>query len=481
MVKTSRRGGLGRGLGALIQNTTEPDAEESTSSATAAPDGEAALEETRTPPRRRSNTVEAQETLELAHKDSPDDDAASPATTAEDATVREKDAAAEPSTPKAPRRATNSSPSRSKSSFSASSKKTATDSKASGTETPPRQRPADIFFAPTQDEGEAASPRRSSRAGRPAMPTVKAPGRRTTSPASPAAEGAPAAPADQASTVSPDIAVLREIPVGDIHPNPRQPREVFDEEHMAELVTSITEVGILQPIVVRKVADASTPYELIMGERRWRATQKAGLETIPAIVRQTPDQDLLRDALLENLHRSQLNPLEEAAAYQQLMEDFSCTQEELSQRIGRSRPQISNTMRLLRLPPLVQRRVAAGTLSAGHARALLGLEDPAEMERLAQRIVSEGLSVRATEDAVAQLQGSVRPAPKATRGRDESTRHERLDYFATALTSRLDTQVKITLGARKGRIAIDFTSVEDLNRIMDLIQGEASAGKGRKR
>ncbi len=312
------------------------------------------------------------------------------------------------------------------------------------------------------------------------MPTVKAPGRRPAATSRPDT-GDAAAPEPVDGTVSPDIAVLRDIPVGDIHPNPRQPREVFDEEHMAELVTSITEVGILQPIIVRQVSDADTPYELIMGERRWRATQKAGLETIPAIIRQTPDQDLLRDALLENLHRSQLNPLEEAAAYQQLLEDFSCTQEELSQRIGRSRPQISNTMRLLRLPPLVQRRVAVGTLSAGHARALLGLEDPAEMERLAQRIVSEGLSVRATEDAVAQLQGSVRPAPKASRGREDGTRHERLDYFATALTSRLDTQVKITLGARKGRIAIDFTSVEDLNRIMDLIQGEAPAGKDLER
>ena len=280
-------------------------------------------------------------------------------------------------------------------------------------------------------------------------------------------------------TVSTDIAVLREIPVGDIHPNPRQPREVFDEDHMAELVTSIREVGILQPIVVREV-DGPTPYELIMGERRWRATQKAGLDTIPAIVRQTPDQDLLRDALLENLHRSQLNPLEEAAAYQQLMEDFACTQEELSQRIGRSRPQISNTLRLLKLPPLVQRRVAAGTLSAGHARALLGLTDPSDMERLAQRIQSEGLSVRATEEAVAQLQGGLRPGRTPRRSTDDA-RHERLDHYATALTSRLDTAVKITLGARKGRIAIDFTTVEDLNRIMDLIQGgQDGKGKGKK-
>lgn len=278
------------------------------------------------------------------------------------------------------------------------------------------------------------------------------------------------ADASEAGTVPTDIAVLRELKVTDIHPNPRQPREVFDEDHMDELVTSITEVGILQPIVVREVA-GPTPYELIMGERRWRATQLAGLDTIPAIVRHTPDEDLLRDALLENLHRSQLNPLEEAAAYQQLMDDFECTQEELSQRIGRSRPQISNTLRLMKLPPLVQRRVANNTLTAGHARALLGLTDPAEMERLAQRIVSEGLSVRATEEAVALAQG-VRQAAPATRRRSEPTRHERLDYFATALTSRLDTQVKITLGKRKGKIAIDFASVEDLNRIMELIQGD---------
>lgn len=313
------------------------------------------------------------------------------------------------------------------------------------------------------------------------MPTVKAPSKRDTSATSSRKEPADstADPAATEGTVSADIAVLREIPVGDIHPNPRQPREVFDEDHMAELVTSIREVGILQPIVVREV-DGPTPYELIMGERRWRATQKAGLDTIPAIVRQTPDQDLLRDALLENLHRSQLNPLEEAAAYQQLMEDFASTQEELSQRIGRSRPQISNTLRLLKLPPLVQRRVAAGTLSAGHARALLGLTDPSDMERLAQRIQSEGLSVRATEEAVAQLQGGLRPGRTPQRSTDDA-RHERLDHYATALTSRLDTAVKITLGARKGRIAIDFTTVEDLNRIMDLIQGgQDGKGKGKK-
>nr|WP_245952476.1 ParB/RepB/Spo0J family partition protein [Citricoccus muralis] len=261
-------------------------------------------------------------------------------------------------------------------------------------------------------------------------------------------------------------AELRTIPTGDIHPNPRQPREVFDEDDMDELVASIAEVGVLQPIVVRPV-EGPSPFELVMGERRWRASQRAGLAEIPAIVRHTADTDLLRDALLENLHRSQLNPLEEAAAYEQLLEDFNCTQEELSSRIGRSRPQITNTLRLLRLPPLVQRRVASGVLSAGHARALLALVDPAEMERLAQKVVSEGLSVRATEELVSLQDGVRQVKPKSRAPR--SDRHERLDYLANSLTDRLDTTVKITLGARKGKIAIDFASVDDLNRIMGLI------------
>ncbi|MDI3329810.1 MAG: ParB/RepB/Spo0J family partition protein [Micrococcus sp.] len=274
----------------------------------------------------------------------------------------------------------------------------------------------------------------------------------------------------QSSGTSED-AELRSLPVLDIHPNPRQPREVFDEEDMEELVASIREVGVLQPIVVRPV-DGPSPYELVMGERRWRASQRAGLATIPAIVRHTADTALLRDALLENLHRSQLNPLEEAAAYEQLLEDFDCTQDELSSRIGRSRPQISNTLRLLKLPPLVQRRVASGVLSAGHARALLGLVDPAEMEKLAQKIVSEGLSVRATEELVSLHDGirKAKPKPRASR----SDRHERLDYLANTLTDQLDTTVRITLGARKGKIAIDFASVEDLNRIMALINPSGS-------
>lgn len=259
-----------------------------------------------------------------------------------------------------------------------------------------------------------------------------------------------------------------EIPVGDIHPNRKQPRSVFDEDDMAELIHSVREIGVLQPIVVRTSTESGgEPYELVMGERRWRAVQAAGLETIPAIVRDTTDDDLLRDALLENLHRSQLNPLEEAAAYQQLLEDFGTTHEQLADRIGRSRPQVSNTLRLLKLPPLVQRRVAASVLSAGHARALLALPDAAAMERLAQKIVAEGMSVRATEEAVTLYQDPAKPAKNNIPR--PGARHERLDYLASSLSDRLDTNVKISLGVRKGRVSIEFASVEDLNRIMDVL------------
>ncbi len=256
-----------------------------------------------------------------------------------------------------------------------------------------------------------------------------------------------------------------ELPVGSIRPNPKQPRTVFEEEALDELVGSIREIGVLQPVVVRQVDDG---YELIMGERRWRATQAAGLETIPAIIRETEDGDLLRDALLENLHRSQLNPLEEAAAYQQLLDDFGCTHEQLATRIHRSRPQISNTLRLLKLPPLVQRRVAAGVLSAGHARALLGLADGAAIEPLAQRIVAEGLSVRAVEEIVAlggddAAPGQRRAAPRA------GQRNEALDELATRLSDRLDTRVKVQLGKSRGRLTVEFASVQDLNRILSTL------------
>jgi ParB family chromosome partitioning protein len=259
-----------------------------------------------------------------------------------------------------------------------------------------------------------------------------------------------------------------ELPVTAIRPNTWQPRTVFDESDLDELVDSIKEIGVLQPIVVRPDKEHPGEYELIMGERRWRATQAAELETIPAIVRDTDDGDMLRDALLENLHRSDLNPLEEAAAYRQLLDDFGCTHEELATRIARSRPQISNTLRLLRLPPLVQRRVAAGVLSAGHARALLGLSDGAEIERLAQRIVSEGLSVRATEEIVMLTEsdggtGKARKAPRA------GNRSEAVDELATRLSDRFETRVKVALGKTKGRMTVEFASVEDLNRILNVM------------
>lgn len=264
-----------------------------------------------------------------------------------------------------------------------------------------------------------------------------------------------------------------EVAVKDIHPNRRQPRDTFDADDMAELVHSIREIGVLQPIVVRPSPEGGKQaYELVMGERRWRATDEAGLDSIPAIIRHTTDDDLLRDALLENLHRSDLNPLEEAAAYQQLLDDFGCTHDELADRIGRSRPQVSNMLRLMKLPPLVQRRVAAGVLSAGHARALLSLTDAAEMEKLAQRIVAEGLSVRATEEIVSMSDGLKRPV--RNNRPEPGARHERLDYLATSLSDRLDTSVKITLGARKGKVAIEFASVDDLNRIMSVLNPTSS-------
>ena len=268
-----------------------------------------------------------------------------------------------------------------------------------------------------------------------------------------------------------------EIPVEQIRPNPRQPRSVFDEDDMAELVHSISEIGVLQPIVIRPIPAGQGPdqldnapdgvlYELIMGERRWRASQEAGKATVPAIVKETDDDDLLRDALLENLHRSELNALEEAAAYQQLLEDFGCTHDELASRIGRSRPQISNTLRLLKLPPLVARRVAAGVLSAGHARALLALPDGAAMERVAQRIVAEGLSVRNVEEIVAV--GGPDDVAKPRRPR-AGNRHPQLDDLAARLSDRFDTRVNIALGQRKGKLTVEFASVEDLNRIVDML------------
>lgn len=282
-------------------------------------------------------------------------------------------------------------------------------------------------------------------------------------PDAPAASTATAVLEPDTDLVEVPGARFAEVPVSAIRPNPRQPRTVFDDEDLTELVGSIQEVGVLQPVVVRPADDG---YELVMGERRWRASQRAGLETIPAIVRDTQDGNLLRDALLENLHRAQLNPLEEAAAYQQLLDDFGCTQEELASRIQRSRPQISNTLRLLRLPAQVQKRVAAGVLSAGHARALLALEDGAEIERLAQRIVAEGLSVRAVEEIVAL--GGIQPTKRRTTPRPGS-HNEAVDALATRLSDRFDTRVKVALGKARGRLTVEFASVQDLNRILAVL------------
>lgn len=289
------------------------------------------------------------------------------------------------------------------------------------------------------------------------------PGSTTAATASVQIPGHPAGPA--AGQVEVIGAYFAELPVSEVSPNSRQPRQVFEEGAMAELVHSVKEVGLLQPVVVRRTADSA--YELIMGERRWRAIQEAGLDTIPAIVRDTGDDDMLRDALLENLHRSQLNPLEEAAAYRQLLDDFGCTHDELAGRIGRSRPQISNTLRLLNLSPAVQRRVAAGVLSAGHARALLGVDEPGTQDRLAGRVVSEGISVRGLEELVSlgalgtdAAQPRVRPARPTAPG---------LAELGDRLSDRLDTRVKVTLGRNKGKVSIEFASLTDLERIVGVI------------
>ena len=287
----------------------------------------------------------------------------------------------------------------------------------------PGVRPVDVFFA---DRGEAAAP--------PQADLVEVPGAR-----------------------------LAHLNPADIVPNAKQPRAVFKEDDLAELVVSIREIGVLQPVVVRPlplVAGERPTYELVMGERRLRATRQVGLESIPAIVKDTADENMLRDALLENLHRSELNPLEEASAYQQLLSDFGITQDELATRIGRSRPQITNTIRLLRLPAAVQKRVAAGVLSAGHARAVLSAGDAEAMTRLADKIVNEDLSVRAAEAAASA-------APKPTKAKTVAgTKRGHLDEIADRLGDRLDTRVKVSLGRSKGQIVIDFATIGDLNRIL---------------
>src|SRR6266511_110837 len=310
------------------------------------------------------------------------------------------------------------------------------------------------------------------------IPTAPSPGTAvaTDDSRAPASDLPPSAPAQfavSAGAVLPSAelspvpgARFAELPVSAIEPNAKQPRHVFDEDSMEELKASIQEVGLLQPVVVREIGGGR--YELVMGERRWRAAEAIGRETIPAIVRDTRDDAMLRDALLENIHRANLNPLEEAAAYQQLLDEFGATHEELAKRLGRSRPQISNTLRLLNLPTPVQRRVAAGVLSAGHARALLGLEDADEQENLAHRIVAEGLSVRATEEmvALALAGGSATNTPSKRRAKPHAPA---LTDLAERLSDRFDTRVKVDIGRNKGKITIEFATVDDLERIVGII------------
>ena len=382
-------------------------------------------------------------------------------------------------------------------------------------------RPLDVFFPEGSSAGKRGGsakdllqPKRgtaSSKKKRPSMPSVEAAGGRRGSGSRSALGGGingsdsrkanPRVPAGAATVASHDAhtddnvsretsvehellpvpgASFAEIAIDQIVPNTKQPREVFDEDDLKELSASIKEVGVLQPVVVRSIPAtgrseklqeflADKPearYELIMGERRLRASELAGETTIPAIIRETEDGDLLRDALLENLHRAQLNPLEEASAYQQLMADFGATQEELAKRIARSRPQIANTLRLLKLPPSVQKKVAAQVITAGHARALLSLSTPEEMERLAERIVAEGLSVRTTEEIVRLGKAKATPRPRARQQRPLSQLGESV---VSALSDAYDTRVTITEGRKKGRIVIEFAGSEDLQRIADLI------------
>jgi ParB family transcriptional regulator, chromosome partitioning protein len=285
-----------------------------------------------------------------------------------------------------------------------------------------------------------------------------APDEPSTAASEPTAEAAVVVTADR-----PIGARFEDVPIDSIEPNPRQPREVFDDEALAELVTSVREVGVLQPVVVRETSPGR--YQLVMGERRWRACREAGFTTMPAIIRETPDDALLRDALLENLHRQQLNPLEEAAAYQQLLQEFGATHDQLAERIGRSRSQVSNTIRLLGLPPSVQRRVGAGVLSAGHARALLGLDDAEAQDRLATRIIAEGLSVRATEELVAT---SERPVEARARAQ-KAPKAPALARLEADLSDLLETRVTLELGRRHGKLTVQFASFDDLQRVLGVL------------
>ena len=278
--------------------------------------------------------------------------------------------------------------------------------------------------------------------------------------------GAGARDEEQADSIG---ATYRELPIEKLRPNAKQPRTVFDEDELDELVHSIGEFGVLQPVVVRPDGDG---FEIVMGERSWRAAGKAGLDTIPAVVRETTDVAMLRDALLENIHRVELNPLEEGAAYQQLLEEFGVTQDQLAETLGRSRPTITNTIRLLSLPVAVQSKVAAGVLSAGHARALMSVKTgEADQVRLAERIVAEGLSVRATEEAATLLNRGEKDKKRAPR--QKPPQPEYLTRTAEHLADRWDTKVTVTMGKRKGKMVVEFGDEDDFQRIIGLIEGEA--------
>ena len=304
----------------------------------------------------------------------------------------------------------------------------------------------------------------------PQGPTAPAPSESVQEPKAPAAE--PTVVEVEVLKELPDGTYMEEVELSSITPNPRQPRTYFDDEALDELRDSIIEVGLLQPVVVRKLEGGDEPsYELIMGERRFRASKLAELDRIPAIVRKTEDDELLREALLENLHRQQLNPLEEAAAYQQMLDDFGTTQGELAQQVGKSRSHIANTLRLLNLPGKVQSRVAAGVLSAGHARALLSIDDSEVQERLAQRVNNEGLSVRSLEEIVA-----LREIPDEEKPRRSSagriSNPPQIEEWATRLGDRLDTTVKVDIGRKKGKIVVEFATMEDLERIISTMDRE---------
>lgn len=450
----AKKRGLGRGIGALIPSSEPAATEKPEAQSTPTPEPSAKSAGTKAP------------------------------TSAQRSGASSKSAAPKP--------AASSSPSKKGSDATpASAEPKASASKPAGT------RGADMFFSSESESADKSSERRRAadleladswardarskrRNGKKAAAKPAAAARKTgdegaskasaTAPVEEPSEGdaqvavAPAQPSHDGLVPVPGAEFV-EVPIAEIRENPRNPRTVFDEDELDELAYSLREVGVLQPIVVRPVTDSvdGESFEIVMGERRWRAAKRAGLKSIPAIVRSTADDDLLRDALLENLHRSQLNPLEEAAAYGQLLEDFNCTQDELADRIGRSRPQISNTLRLLRLPPLVQRRLQSGALSAGHARALLGLDDVQLQEELAQRIVSEGLSVRAVERLIANGVESSSATRTVTR---RSSYNPRVVSLTSQLSTKLEAPVRIDVGKRKGKVTLEFTNLDDLERIV---------------